>query len=80
MKAEAINQITESRQMSGNSNESREVNEKILELTRRRPVTIREISRSFGLNINEAIKYLRPLLEDEQIKYKIYRNSRYYYC
>ncbi len=79
-KAEAINQITESRQMSGNSNESREVNEKILELTRRRPVTIREISRSFGLNINEAIKYLRPLLEDEQIKYKIYRNSRYYYC
>lgn len=79
-KAEAINQIIENVSASEYTEKTGEIHERIIELAKRRPVTIREMSHSFGLNINEVAKFLRPLLKNESIKYKIYRNNRYYYC
>ena len=79
-KAEIINQITENEFVSDYDKENKEIYERILELAKRRPVTIRELSHSFGLNINEIIKCVKYLLADAKIKYKVYRNTRYYYC
>jgi len=79
-KAEAINQIIENGSVSEYVEKTGEIHERIIELAKRRPVTIREMSHSFGLNINEVTKFLRPLLKSDSIKYKIYRNNRYYYC
>lgn len=79
-KAEIINQITENELVSDYDKENKEIYERILELAKRRPVTIRELSHSFGLNINEIIKCVKYLLADTKIKYKVYRNTRYYYC
>jgi hypothetical protein len=44
------------------------------------PILSRRLGYSLGVNINEIIKCLRLLLKDDKIKYKIYRNDRYYYC
>jgi len=79
-KAEIINQITENELVSDYDKENKEIYERILELAKRRPVTIRELSHSFGLNINEIIKCVKYPLADAKIKYKVYRNTRYYYC
>ena len=79
-KAEVINQIAENGFISDYSKEHKEIYEKIVELAKRRPVTTRDMSYSLGMNINEIIKYMRLLLKDDKIKYKIYRNTRYYYC
>ncbi len=51
----------------------------IIELARRRPVTSRDISKSLQVNINEAIKCLRQLLDQKKIKYKVHNNERFYY-
>ena len=51
----------------------------IIELARRRPVTSKDISKSLRVNINEVIKCLRQLLDQEKIKYKVHNNERFYY-
>ncbi|MHB1274769.1 MAG: hypothetical protein ACYCXQ_06400 [Candidatus Humimicrobiaceae bacterium] len=79
-KAEVINQITESEFISDYNKKNKEIHERIIELAKRRPVTTKEMSYSLGMNINEIIKCIRLLLKDDKIRYKIYRNSRYYYC
>ena len=79
-KAEVINQITENEFVSDYDKENKEIYERIVELAKRRPVTTRDMSYSLGMNINEIIKCVRYLLNDDKIKYKIYRNTRYYYC
>lgn len=79
-KAELINQITENEFVSDYNRKNKEIYERIIELAKRRPVTTKEMSYSLGININEIIKCLRLLLKDDKIKYKIYRNLRYYYC
>ena len=79
-KAEIINQITENDFLSNYYKQNKEIYEKIVELAKRRPATIKDFSHSLGMNINEIIKCIRLLLKDNKIKYKIYRNTRYYYC
>lgn len=50
----------------------------ILNLIRRRPVTLTDISTSLGIHQNEVIKYLQVLEEKGAIKVKRYGNERYY--
>lgn len=51
----------------------------IVELSKRRPVSINDISESLKVNINEVIKCLRELLIKGKLKYKIYNSTKYYY-
>jgi Mn-dependent DtxR family transcriptional regulator len=48
-------------------------------LSKRRPVSIKDISESLEVNINEVIKCLRELLIEGKLKYKIYNSTKYYY-
>jgi len=51
----------------------------IVELVKRRPVSAKDISDSLEVNLNEVIKSLRELLIKDKIKNKVYNNSKYYY-
>jgi wyosine [tRNA(Phe)-imidazoG37] synthetase (radical SAM superfamily) len=51
----------------------------IIELSKRRPVSIKDINESLKVNINEVIKCLRELLIEGKLKYKIYNSTKYYY-
>ena len=62
-----------------NGKESKSITNNIIELVRRRPVTSRDISKSLRVNINDVIKCLKPLLEQEKIKFKVHNNERFYY-
>jgi wyosine [tRNA(Phe)-imidazoG37] synthetase (radical SAM superfamily) len=79
-KAEIINQIREGEFAIDYYKDNKGILERVIELAKRRPVTTKEMSYSLGTNINEIIKCLRLLLKNDKIKYKIYRNDRYYYC
>ena len=56
------------------------LNDDIMELTRRRPVTARDISTSLQVNLNEVIKNLKILLDRENIKSRTHNNKKYYYA
>ena len=56
-----------------------ELKEKIIDLARRRPVSIKDISGSLQMNINQVIKCLKELLETNKIAYKIYKDRKYYF-
>lgn len=51
----------------------------IVELVKRRPVSAKDISDSLEVNLNEVIKSLRELLIKDKIKNKVYNNIKYYY-
>jgi len=51
----------------------------IIELAKRRPVSAKDISGSLEVNLNEVIKSLRELLIKSKIKNKVYNNIKYYY-
>lgn len=51
----------------------------IVELVKRRPVSAKDISDSLEVNLNEVIKSLRELLVKDKIKNKVYNNIKYYY-
>jgi wyosine [tRNA(Phe)-imidazoG37] synthetase (radical SAM superfamily) len=53
--------------------------ERIINLCKRRPSNIIDISNSLEINMNQIIKCLRILAKEGKIKFKIYNNSKYYY-
>lgn len=55
-----------------------DIEEAILTMVRRRPLTLADISSSLGLHQNEAIKYIGLLEREGQIKKRIHREKRYY--
>jgi wyosine [tRNA(Phe)-imidazoG37] synthetase (radical SAM superfamily) len=55
-----------------------EIEKEIIELLKRRPVRIKEIAFSLGLNINEVIKFINKLLNSGEIE-RVIRNSKEYY-
>jgi len=55
-----------------------DIEEAILTMVRRRPLTLAEISSSLGLHQNEVIKYIGLLEREGQIKKRIHREKRYY--
>ena len=73
-KAELIKELDI--EITGNKDKS--LTNNIIELARRRPVTSRDISKSLMVNTNEVIKCLKPLLEQEKIKFKVHNNERFY--
>lgn len=52
----------------------------IVELVRRRPVTLQDISTSLGIHRNEAVKYLESLEQNGMIKVHNFKGSKYYEC
>ncbi len=56
-----------------------DVEKGILTMVKRRPVTLLDISRSSGINQDEAIKYLNILEKEGRILTKVHRGERYYY-
>ncbi|MBS3818872.1 radical SAM protein [bacterium] len=62
----------------GQTQPSQDLEEAILSLVRRRPVTLSDISASLGKHQNEILKYLNFLLEDGKIKYVPHQDSVYY--
>jgi len=57
----------------------RDVEERILSMIKRRPVTLVDISYSLGLHRNEIIKYLQVLEKKHQIKTEVHSGERYYH-
>ena len=55
----------------------KDIEDEILTLISRRPVTTEEISFSLGLHINEVIKYVESLLKQKKVISKIYHEKRY---
>ena len=51
----------------------------VISMASRRPVTVRDISESLNININEVIKVLKVLIDKERIHSRIYNNQKYYY-
>ena len=56
----------------------KDVEEEILTLINRRPVTSKDISASLGLHINEVVKYVEDLEKQKKINAKIYQGRRYF--
>jgi wyosine [tRNA(Phe)-imidazoG37] synthetase (radical SAM superfamily) len=67
--------------METNERTDREVllGEDVIELVKRRPVMVKEISDSLRVSISQVIKCVRELLSKKKIKYKFYKGNRYYY-
>jgi len=55
------------------------IEKEIIELLKRRPVGMRDIASSLGLNLNEVIKIIDKLLGEGEIKYSINENMKYYF-
>ena len=54
------------------------IEEKIFELIKRRPVTYRDISSSLGVHIGEVIKYVDKLEKQNKISSKVHEGNRYF--
>lgn len=57
----------------------KDVEQQIVDLVERRPVTVRDISEALGLHENEVIKYLDPLSESGDVKAERFEESTYYH-
>jgi wyosine [tRNA(Phe)-imidazoG37] synthetase (radical SAM superfamily) len=55
------------------------IKNKILEIVKRRPVTINDISNSLGINESIAIKYVLELKKENKIGKKKYKNCIFFY-
>ena len=55
-----------------------DIKEIILEMTKRRPVNLRNISETLGIHRNEVIKYIQHLKNKKLINSKIHNHQRYY--
>ncbi len=55
-----------------------DVEEALLTLLRRRPVTLSDISEALGVHRNEVVKYLEVLEKDGKIVSRIFADERYY--
>ena len=56
----------------------RAVEQRILSMVKRRPVTLVDISHSLGLHRNEIIKYVETLEKKHQIRTTVHSGERYY--
>ena len=79
-KAEIISRFKQDNVATEFSEKHKKLKENIIELAKRRPVTAKDISFALGVNINEVIKILGPLLKRDEIRYKLHENIKYYYC
>jgi wyosine [tRNA(Phe)-imidazoG37] synthetase (radical SAM superfamily) len=62
----------------GHSSSSQDIEETILTMIKRRPVTLSDVSTSLGLHRNEALKYLNDLLTKKKIKCIVHKGLRYF--
>jgi len=57
---------------------SKDIEEAIIELIRRRPVTLEDISKVLGIHQNETIKYINFLQESNKINFYYHQGVKYY--
>ncbi|MFO7814231.1 MAG: radical SAM protein [Halanaerobiales bacterium] len=57
----------------------RTVKEKIIDIIKRRPCTVRDLSNIFDLHVNEVNKYLRELDKEHDLKIKNEKRGRFYF-
>ena len=57
----------------------KDVEDVILTMVKRRPVTVDDIANSLGVHQNEVIKYMEVLERESKVKNKLYDGRRYYY-
>jgi wyosine [tRNA(Phe)-imidazoG37] synthetase (radical SAM superfamily) len=57
---------------------SKDIERDIIELIRRRPVTLEDISKVLGIHQNEAIKYINFLQESNKINFYYHQGVKYY--
>jgi len=57
----------------------KDVEDVILTMIKRRPVTVADIVNSLGVHQNEVIKYMEVLERESKVKNKLHNGRRYYY-
>lgn len=57
----------------------KDVEDVILTMVKRRPVTVADIVNSLGVHQNEVIKYMEVLERESKVKNKLHNGRRYYY-
>ncbi len=72
-KAEVIDEFSTEKNISLQANK-----ETVLAILRRRPCTADQIAKSFGMHLNEVLKYLGNLMRTGQIRAERKDNSVYY--
>ncbi|RLE12403.1 radical SAM protein [Candidatus Aerophobetes bacterium] len=55
-----------------------DIKDAILTMIKRRPVTLEDISSSLGIHLNEVIKYIGILQEENLVTSRMYNKKRYY--
>ena len=55
-----------------------EVTERILNILRRRPLSLSDLSQHMGLSLNELESYLKPLVEEGKVRIRSHQDSVYY--
>ena len=56
----------------------RDIEEEILEILKRRPLSLSDLSKGMGIPQNELEGYIRPLVEEGKIQVRIFGDSIYY--
>ncbi len=56
----------------------RDIREEILEILKRRPLSLKDLSQGMGIQENEIEKYVRPLIVEGKIRVRSFDNSVYY--
>lgn len=56
----------------------RDIEEEILKILKRRPLSLRDLSKGMGIPQNELDRYINPLLEEGRIQRRVFGGSVYY--
>jgi DNA-binding IclR family transcriptional regulator len=56
----------------------RDIKEEILQILRRRPLSLSDLSKGMGIPQNELDQYIKPLIQEGKIKTRIFGDSVYY--
>ncbi len=56
----------------------RDLKEEILEILRRRPLSLKDLSKGMGIQENDIEKYIRPLISEGKIQARVFGDSVYY--
>lgn len=57
----------------------KDIEDAMLTMVKRRPVSLEDISSSLGIHQNEVVKYVQALERENLITSKLYGTKRYYY-
>jgi predicted transcriptional regulator len=56
----------------------RDINQEILEILKRRPLSASDLSKGMGISKDELDRYIKPLVEEGKIQSRLFGDSIYY--